>query len=185
MLTVFATEVSEIYGHGRRLVIWFSGCTLCCKGCINEYLWDRAVGKETTVDEIFDIIKSAHSIIGVTYIGGEPLQQGEDLLGLSEMVITAGLDIVLFTGYEFDELDTLQRKIADKAVVVIHGRYDETKRDTYLIHRGSHNQTITINDQRLRSQYLDECRQVEVEITEDSEKYFGFLDDFINGVNVQ
>ena len=179
MLTVHAIEKSEIYGHGKRAVIWFSGCSLHCKGCINSYLWDKRNGRIYTVERLFDEIKSYGDIYGVTFIGGEPLEQGKDLLVLSNMIRKADLDIVLFTGYELKELRGLKKKIADKAVVIIYGRYIEELRDTSLLLRGSSNQKILVRDKALKEFYAKECRQVEVEITGDCIKYLGFPEDFI------
>ncbi len=182
MLTIYATEISEIYGHGRRLVIWFSGCSLRCDGCINSYLWNRSAGKETSVADIMKRVDAEQGLAGVTYIGGEPLEQDESLLELSQKIVSDGKDVVLFTGYELNELNDLQQKIADKAVVIISGRYDKAKRDTFLTHRGSGNQSVIIKDESLRPQYSEECRQVEIEITGDGEKYLGFPEDFIGEV---
>jgi len=179
MLTVYAMEISEIYGHGRRLVIWFSGCSLRCDGCINAYLWDKSAGKELIIADIMKNVKGKTELSGVTFIGGEPLEQGELLLSLSQKIIDSGKDIVLFTGYELNELNDVQKKIADKAVVIISGRYDKTKRDTFLRHRGSGNQTVIVKNESLKQYYFEECRQVEVEITDNGEKYLGFSEDFL------
>lgn len=180
MLTVYATEISEIYGHGRRLVIWFSGCSLKCDGCINSYLWDKSAGREMSIADIMEKIEGETDLTGVTFIGGEPLEQGELLLLLSQQIIDNGKDIVIFTGYEITELDDIQKKIADKAVVIISGRYDKTKRDTFLRHRGSGNQTVIVKNESLKQYYFEECRQVEVEITDNGEKYLGFSEDFLD-----
>lgn len=179
MLTVYATEVSEIYGHGRRLVIWFSGCTLHCKGCMNQEMWDKSAGIDTSAEDLLNLIIDSR-VDGVTYIGGEPLQQGNDLLILSEHVKDIGLDIVLFTGYELEELNNIQNSIADLASVIISGRFIESERNTYLSHRGSSNQKIIVKDESLKEFYSEEVRQVEIIITEDSETYLGFPEDFIN-----
>ncbi len=179
MLTVYAIEKSEIYGHGKRVVIWFSGCSLHCKGCINSHLWDKNNGQLYTAKQLFAKIKSYNDICGVTFIGGEPLEQEKDLLDLSNYICEARLDIVLFTGYELSELQGIQKEIADKAVVIICGRYVEELRNTLLLLRGSSNQKLLIKDNALKEFYANECRQVEVEITEDSVKYLGFPEDFI------
>jgi hypothetical protein len=85
---------------------------------------------------------------------------------------------MLFTGYELNELDDIKKKIADNAV--ISGRYDKNKRDTFLRHRGSWNQTVIIKNKSLMHYYSEECRQVEVEITANGEKYLGFPEDFLD-----
>lgn len=179
MLTVYAIEKSEIYGHGQRAVIWFSGCTLHCKGCINEYLWDKSAGEEYSVDELMRDVVRLGQIAGVTFIGGEPLQQGKELLSFARKLIEHKLDIVLFTGYELDELGEWQKQVANLSSVVICGRYMANFRDTNLFLRGSSNQKIIVNDKKLSDYYSQECRQVEIEITEDADKFLGFPEDFI------
>jgi len=91
MLSVYAVEKSEIYGHGKRVVIWFSGCSLHCDGCINSYLWDKSVGTEYSVDQLLKLIIGFKDFNGVTYIGGEPLEQGEDLVLLSKKMIALNI----------------------------------------------------------------------------------------------
>lgn len=179
MLRVYAIEKSEIYGHGKRVVIWFSGCTLHCKGCINKYMWDKSVGKSYTVNGLVKKVASFEDITGVTFIGGEPLQQGEELVIFVEEILKRKLDIVLFTGYELNELTGWQKQIADKSAVIICGRYKEEFRDTNLLLRGSNNQAIIINDEKLKNFYSRECRQVEIEITADDDKFLGFPEDFL------
>jgi hypothetical protein len=107
------------------------------------------------------------------------LEHGADLLTLSEGIIASGLDIVLFTGYEPSEFNEIQKQISNHAVVVISGRYDATQRDTFLSHRGSSNQTVAVKNEKLKPFYSKECRQVEIEITAEGEKYLGFPEDFI------
>jgi len=146
---------------------------------MNQELWDKSSGKDTAAEDLLNQIIDS-KVDGVTYIGGEPLQQGEELLTLSECIRNIGLDIVLFTGYEMEELDSVQKSIADLASVIIAGRYVESKRDTYLTHRGSSNQKIIVKDESLKPFYSEEVRQVEIIIDEDSETYLGFPEDFLN-----
>lgn len=179
MLSVYAIEQSEIYGHGKRAVIWFSGCSLRCPGCINQHLWNRDGGNLKTVSSLVEKTNTFSDIAGVTLIGGEPLDQDEDLLEFVESVISNGLDIVLFTGYEPEELQGWKKKVFDVSQVVVCGRYDQNLRDTNLLLRGSSNQRIIIKDDDLKIYYSQEARQVEVTITEDEMTFLGFPEDFI------
>ena len=127
MLSVYAIEKSEIYGHGKRVVIWFSGCSLRCKGCINSHLWNKNAGREYTTEILLEEIYSLGDFDGVTYIGGEPLEQGKDLVSLSQKLINAKKDIVLFTGYELEELAEEKLEVCNLSSVVICGRYIKKK----------------------------------------------------------
>lgn len=179
MLSVYAIEQSEIYGHGNRVVIWFSGCSLRCPGCINQHLWEKESGTLETVSSLLEKSIKNENITGVTLIGGEPLDQDEDLLEFVESVISNGLDIVLFTGYEPEELQGWKKKVFDVSQVVVCGRYDQNLRDTNLLLRGSSNQRIIIKDDDLKIYYSQEARQVEVTITEDEMTFLGFPEDFL------
>ncbi len=178
MLSVYAIEKSEIYGHGKRVVIWFSGCSLRCKGCINSHLWDKKAGKRYSVEVLFKEILQFGDFDGVTYIGGEPLDQGQDLVVLSKKLIDTKKDIVLFTGYELEELTEEKLEVFNLSSVVIAGRYIEGERDTRLLLRGSKNQRIVVKDNNLLRFYNQEQRQVEIEIGEDYVKFLGFPEDF-------
>jgi len=180
MLSVYAIEKSEIYGHGKRVVIWFSGCSLRCKGCINSHLWNKNAGREYTAEILLEEIYSLGDFDGVTYIGGEPLEQGKDLVSLSKKLINANKDIVLFTGYEVEELKEDKLEIFNLSSVVICGRYIESERDTSLLLRGSKNQRIVVKDKNLLRFYNQEQRQVEVEIGDDYVKFLGFPEDFVD-----
>ncbi len=181
MLTVYAIEQSEIYGHGKRAVIWFSGCTLGCPGCINKHLWNRSSGTVIGVTELLDRIVQYPDAVGVTLIGGEPLEQGEELYELVSAVVTGGLDVVLFTGYEPEELNDLQKRICELSSVTIYGRYIESLRDTSLLLRGSTNQRVVVSNKELEPFYATEMRQVEVTITADETLFLGFPEDFLDG----
>lgn len=97
----------------------------------------------------------------------------------TKAVLKQGLDLVLFTGYELNELNVWQHKIVALSAAVICGRYISALRDTCLLLRGSGNQQIIVNDKALLNYYSEERRQVEVEITAEEDKFLGFPEDFI------
>ena len=179
MLSVYAIELSEIYGHGNRVAIWFSGCSLRCPGCINQHLWEKESGASETVSSLLGKTISNSNITGVTLIGGEPLDQSEELLAFVKSVIEKSLDVVLFTGYEPEELSGWRKEVFDLSEVVICGRYNKNLRNTNLMLRGSSNQRIIVKDDNLKKYYIQEARQVEVTITEDEIKFLGFPEDFL------
>ena len=76
MLQIFKiAHGSKIYGPGDRDVIWFKGCTLRCKNCINPELWSSEGAEQMDVDSLVSQIKSKD----ITFLGGEPLQQTDIL----------------------------------------------------------------------------------------------------------
>ena len=155
----------EIYGPGRRTVIWFQGCTLCCKGCWNESMHsvepNELIGREDLLKTITD-----SKCDGVTFLGGEPLQQPENLLWLMRKLKTKKTNVVLYTGYEEDEISASDvfSEICRHADILISGRYVEKERNIFLKWRGSENQKVSFkNGDRI----AEECNEMEIRIAED------------------
>ncbi|EID42767.1 pyruvate formate-lyase-activating protein [Parageobacillus thermoglucosidasius] len=74
-------------GPGLRYVIFTQGCVLRCQYCHNADTWEIGKGKEMTVEEIIDDVKTYLPFInasngGITVSGGEPLLQIDFLIEL-------------------------------------------------------------------------------------------------------
>lgn len=134
---------SRIYGPGIRDVIWFKGCTLHCKGCINQELWSNSPESLYQPSELADEISSSE----VTLLGGEPLQQKEILEFIRELKVR-NIGVILFTGYELDELRGERLDAAKLCDCVISGRFDPNQKDDSLYLMGSRNQRIDLFSDR-------------------------------------
>lgn len=85
-------------GPGLRYIIFFRGCPLRCKYCHNPDTWEKAGGREATIDELYsDIFKYRNFIHGITCSGGEPLMQEDFILRLFKKVRECGLTTALDT----------------------------------------------------------------------------------------
>ena len=101
---------SRVNGPGVRSVVYFQGCNLGCVGCWNPAT-HAFTGATRTVEDIAERIARAHQthpIEGVTFSGGEPMQQASDLLALMRMLKGARpeISIGLYSGYSERELDS-------------------------------------------------------------------------------
>jgi anaerobic ribonucleoside-triphosphate reductase activating protein len=100
-------ESSTVNGPGNRAVIWFQGCSLGCKGCWNPetHSFDNLL--ETSIYEVEDWLCNLPDIEGVTFSGGEPMQQASSLLILMARVRARNpqLSFGMYTGYSQKELD--------------------------------------------------------------------------------
>lgn len=136
-------------GNGVRVSVFFCGCTHHCPNCFNSEIWDFNSGKpfnEEAKKELFDYLSNEH-IKGLSVLGGEPLQQGEELYELLKEVRRSfpKKDIWLWTGYYIDgrdKLNEVQEDILSLCDYVVDGRFEEDKKDITLRFRGSSNQTI-------------------------------------------
>ena len=145
-------------GFGRRLGLWVQGCPLACPGCIAKDTWDPDGGVAVDVGELLHDVRRAIAAgaDGLTVSGGEPLQQAAALGSLLRGVRDLGgpFDVLLYTGYEPDELDPRQRATADLADVLITGRYVATA-PTRRIWRGSANQEMLLRTPLARERYTE------------------------------
>ena len=94
---------SRANGPGLRAVVFFQGCALACPGCFNPETHAFA-GTEVTVDAVAERVLRAqkeHGVEGVTFSGGEPMQQAPALLELIQTLHqqVPSLSFGLFSGY--------------------------------------------------------------------------------------
>ncbi len=135
---------TTVEGPGKRFCIWVQGCSKHCKSCFAKETWDFDGGIELSVEEIFAQIKEQKGIEGVTFLGGEPFEQVQELAQLSKLVKSIGLSIVCFTGYTIDELKNKNDKVINKFIgyidLLIDGGFEIENLDYSRPWVGSSNQ---------------------------------------------
>lgn len=135
-----------IDGDGVRVTLFVSGCSHCCKGCHNPESWDAFGGKEFTEETIERIEKllDRDFVDGLTLSGGDPLffQNRSEITKLCKRIKEKfpQKTIWLYTGYEYEEVKTLE--VFDYVDVVVDGPFKIDLRDVSLAFRGSPNQRI-------------------------------------------
>lgn len=120
---------SAVNGPGRRAVAHLQGCTLGCPSCFNPASHPHAGGTWWAADDLADRL-AADAVDGVTISGGEPFQQVAGLAALLAALRARGVDsIVVFTGYDLDELDRQDGAAAalEHIDLLVAGRYDPTQ----------------------------------------------------------
>ncbi len=100
--------VSSVNGPGRRAVVWFQGCTLGCRHCWNPQTHSFDRPDNETPHVLAEWILAQADIEGVTFSGGEPMQQAQDLARTIAEVKQRSpqFSIGMFTGYNLAELET-------------------------------------------------------------------------------
>lgn len=119
MLIHSKMDSSSVNGPGNRAVLWFQGCSLACKGCWNPETHAFHEKNRISIGEIQDWLKGLTDIDGITFSGGEPLQQAPYLYVLSAWIKEnlPNLTIGIYTGYSKKELEngSFKWKSADDA----------------------------------------------------------------------
>ena len=70
---------STVDGPGVRYTIFVQGCEHHCKGCHNPQTWDLEGGQWRGLGVIFNEIVYSPLVTGVTFSGGEPFLQAQNL----------------------------------------------------------------------------------------------------------
>lgn len=84
--------------------IYFSGCSLRCKGCHNKAYWDKKSGTLMSDDQIMEKVQNPLTDY-VAFLGGEPTDQLPFLLHLCNRIKNkTDKKIALYSGREFEEL---------------------------------------------------------------------------------
>lgn len=159
-------------GPGKRIAIWTIGCSKYCYNCANTELWAANEAKEISPRAVFEMISQllhSQEIDGVTFTGGDPLEQFDELLELVKLLSTITTDILVYTGYTLDEVQkrvtpAKWHEFSQFISVVIDGPYIDRLNDNQCVLRGSTNQNIIFFDDTVvqrYDEYLQEGRKIQ------------------------
>jgi anaerobic ribonucleoside-triphosphate reductase activating protein len=159
---------SAVNGPGDRFVVWVQGCSLHCPGCWNPGTWSRRPATLVPPGELAGTIATTPGIEGVTLTGGEPFDQAAELAELAACVRSRGLSVMIFTGYDLDELNTdAHQALLAACDVIVTGRYRQEERTLDLTWRGSANQEVHFVTARYGPRAMPAAAECEVHIAAD------------------
>ena len=138
-------------GIGNRIAVWTAGCSKCCAECSNPELWSIRSRKNYSpaqISQILHQIAENQSVNGITFTGGDPLEQSQELLLLLALIQDISGDILIYTGYTLEELkqnilsEPDFQKFISLISVLIDGRYIASLNTPQAVLKGSLNQNI-------------------------------------------
>ena len=138
-------------GPGNRIVIWTKGCTKRCKNCSNPELWNIEKSKNRDIKDLFQLIlniSKENQIDGITFTGGDPIEQFDELIEFIKLLKKITDDILVYTG---DYFDNLRKNIP----ILIDGPYIHELNFKYVNLRGSKNQNIIYFNKKLKYKYKE------------------------------
>lgn len=137
----FGLETEDKY---ISLNIFFAGCSRDpkCEGCHNPGLWEKENGVCMKVSQIREIVEMDDIIKALVFLGGEPLDQEEALLEISQHAKEKGIKRYLYTGLEYEDISTEIREVMD---VIIAGPYQPALSNSEGVIPASSNQTVIRN----------------------------------------
>ena len=165
-------------GPGRRAAIWVQGCPLSCRGCLAPKWIPFVPAMTLSPGQILDQL-DLHQISGLTFSGGEPMEQAAGLASLARLARREkDLDLICFTGYRYERLvnnppnEGIAALLAE-VDVLIDGPFVQALAHTTGL-RGSANQRILHLTSRLKASNLEtQQRSLEVTITNGELAFIG------------
>lgn len=174
--------ITNVEGVGTRFAIWVQGCSIHCKGCANSHMWNFNGGTSYNVEDFINIVKSyADKIEGITWLGGEPLEQIEAVTKISKAVQEQGLSVIVFTGNDYADLKDKQdfKELCKYTDILIDGKYEQDKTDYSRAWVGSSNQNYYFLTDRYNESVINENKnKIEVRISPENEVVLTGMGDF-------
>lgn len=165
-------------GPGTRVAIWVQGCPLNCRGCLAPKWIPFVPAMALSPEQILDQL-DLKQISGLTFSGGEPMEQATGLAALARLARQKkDLDLICFTGYRYERLVNAPPNEGVAALlaevdVLIDGPFVQALADATGL-RGSSNQRILHLTSRLQDSNLEtQQRSLEVTITNGELAFIG------------
>lgn len=139
---------SIVDGEGIRAVIWTQGCRHHCPGCHNPTTHDFNKGYELDLEEVEKQIKELDGQDGITFSGGDPMEQASACAKLAEFAKKEKLNIWCYTGYTYEEL--IEKSKTEPEIlnflkyidILVDGKFVLSQKSYDVPFRGSKNQRI-------------------------------------------
>ncbi|WNF39019.1 anaerobic ribonucleoside-triphosphate reductase activating protein [Bacillaceae bacterium IKA-2] len=136
---------SIVDGDGLRTTIFFAGCPHQCLGCHNPESWRYENGQRYSATNLLEIVMG-NPLNNVTFSGGEPFQQANEIVPLARELKMNGKNIWCYTGYTYEWLlkhgSERQRELLNYIDTLVDGPFIEALKDTTLSFCGSSNQRM-------------------------------------------
>lgn len=139
---------SIVDGEGIRAVIWTQGCPHNCPGCHNPKTHSYDEGFLEDIEDLKKEINSLDDEVGVTFSGGDPMEQAEACASLAKYIHSLGLNVWCYTGYTYEELlkkgkdNSYIMDFLNDIDVLVDGRFVLKLKSYDTKFRGSKNQRL-------------------------------------------
>jgi anaerobic ribonucleoside-triphosphate reductase activating protein len=117
-------------------------------------MFERGRGELVRVDAVVRDVLSVSGIEGVTFLGGEPMEQAAALTAIARLVREAGLSVMTFTGLVLEDLqrdgDPDRLGLLAETDLLADGPFDSSQRGSSHPWLGSKNQRLHFLSARYR-----------------------------------
>ena len=139
---------SIVDGEGIRTVIWTQGCPHHCPFCHNPETHSYQGGVLLDVDMVKKKIDTLVGQDGITFSGGDPMEQPLACSEIARYCHEKKLNIWCYTGYTFEQLLEKSKKVPEimdfllQIDVLVDGKFIFEEKSYDVVFRGSKNQRL-------------------------------------------
>ena len=129
-------------GPGKRIGIWFQGCSIHCAGCVSKDTWipDINMIDITEVEKV--LLEWIPYAEGFTISGGEPFDQFEQLAYILRFIkMHSSHSTLVYTGYHHQDIQIQLSSVSPLIDALISEPFDFTQPQTKAL-LGSDNQIL-------------------------------------------
>ena len=130
-------SLAALDGEGIRYALFLGGCPLRCVYCHNPDTWCGAVCEDKTPEQLVAKIRRYKPYFksggGVTFSGGEPLLQAEEIVGVSKLLTLEGISYTIDTSGHVPLTDSVKKALDGADLVIVDLKFataDEYKKYT-------------------------------------------------------
>ncbi len=139
-------------GYGKRIGLWFQGCSIGCKNCVSMDTWANDKTKQIALETLYPLLKQwiPHAD-GITLSGGEPFEQFDALQALllflqrekEQLPPQHEFSVFVYSGYSAEALQTPLAALQQHALMdaIMTDPFDSELPQTKPL-RGSDNQRL-------------------------------------------
>ena len=152
-------------GPGKRIAVWTMGCSKHCFRCSNPELWPFKKENDIDIYRLADIlikITKSNDVDGITFTGGDPMEQAEEMACLLQKICEFFDDIIIYTGFRLEDLErnlpvNILTILKDRISILIDGPYIDCLNDGKSAMIGSVNQRHIFFDKTKMEKYKKYC----------------------------
>lgn len=129
-------------GPGKRIGIWFQGCSLRCPGCLSPETW-RFTRHKIAIEALLEQLRPWYpQADGITISGGEPFDQPQALAKLLAAIRRDfNGNILVFSGHTYAAIRPFLPPMAGLIDALVSGPFEQDSPQTLKL-RGSDNQVL-------------------------------------------
>ena len=121
-------SLAALDGEGIRYALFLGGCPLRCVYCHNPDTWFTQVCEDKTPEQLFAKIKRYKPYFtasggGVTFSGGEPLLQADEITELSKLLVAEGIGYTIDTSGHVPLTDSVKQALDGADLVIVDFKF--------------------------------------------------------------